>query len=135
MKKIIALVLCLVMSLCALTSCGANGKSLEEVKEAGKLVVATSPDFEPFEFLDGTNVVGIEVEIMQIICDKLGVEFELEQIAFDFVLPGVQAGNFDCGMSGITVTPEREKVSIIYSLVDPNPPVRTPNEISSSVFK
>ena len=112
MKKIISLILALCM-LCgmafALTSCGAKGKTLDEVKAAGKLTVATSPDFEPFEFLDGTTVVGIEVDIMKLICEELGVELAIEQIAFDSVLPGVQAGNFDCGMSGITVTEERAK--------------------------
>ena len=111
MKKIISLILC--VALCftlalSLTSCD-KGKSLDEIKEEGKLVVATSPDFAPFEYLDGTKVVGIEVEIMDLICKELGVELVIEEIAFDSVLPGVQAGNFDCGMSGITVTPEREK--------------------------
>ena len=97
------------MMLGALTSCGKKGKTLAEVKEAGKLVVATSPDFPPFESLENGKVVGIEVEIMEIICEKLGVELVLEQMNFDSVLPGVQAGKYDCGMSGISVTPKREK--------------------------
>ena len=67
MKKLVSLILALAL-LCgacmAFTSCGAKGKTLDEVKAAGELVVATSPDFEPFEFLDGTTVVGIEVDIM-----------------------------------------------------------------------
>ena len=112
MKKIISLILCAALCLAlafSLASCGSKGKTLDEVKAAGKLVVATSPDFAPFEFLDGTTVVGIEVDIMNLVCEKLGVELEIEQIAFDSVLPGVQAGNFDCGMSGITVTAERAK--------------------------
>ncbi len=112
MKKLVSLILALAL-LCgaclAFTSCGAKGKTLDEVKAAGELVVATSPDFEPFEFLEGTTVVGIEVDIMKLVCEELGVNLKLEQIAFDSVLPGVQAGNFDCGMSGITVTEERSK--------------------------
>lgn len=114
MKKIICLVLTLVMMLGVLTSCGAKGKTLAEVKEAGKLVVATSPDFPPFENLEGGKVVGIEVEIMQKVCDKLEVEFVIKQIAFDSVLTGVQAGKYDCGMSGISVTPKREK-SVLFT--------------------
>ncbi len=114
MKKIFALVLCIAIALCALTSCGAKGKTLEEVKAAGELVVATSPDFPPFENLEGNEVVGIEVEIMQLICDELGVKFTLKQIAFDSVLTGVQAGKYDCGMSGISVTPKREK-SVLFT--------------------
>ena len=97
------------MTLGALTACGKKGKTLDEVKEAGKLVVATSPDFPPFESLEDGKVVGIEVEIMEIICERLGVELVLEEMNFDSVLPGVQAGKYDCGMSGISVTPKREK--------------------------
>ncbi len=108
MKKILALVLVLVMCL-ALAACGAKGPSLADVQKAGKLTVATSPDFPPFENLEGGEVVGIEVEIMEIICQKLGIDFELEQINFDAVLTGVQTGKYDCGMSGISVTPKREK--------------------------
>ena len=109
MKKIIALIICMATLMCLFTGCGPKGKTLDEVKKAGKLVVATSPDFPPFENLEGGKVVGIEVEIMEIICKELGVEFVIEQINFDAVLTGVQTGKYDCGMSGISVTPKREK--------------------------
>ncbi len=109
MKKIIALALMAIMILCSFAGCGAKGKTLAEVKEAGKLIVATSPDFPPFENLEGSEVVGIEVEIMELVCKELGVEFAIEQINFDAVLTGVQTGKYDCGMSGISVTPKREK--------------------------
>ena len=108
MKKIIALALVMILCL-SLAACAAKGPTLAEVKKAGKLTVATSPDFPPFESLEGGKVVGIEVEIMELICEELGVELEIEQINFDAVLTGVQTGKYDCGMSGISVTPKREK--------------------------
>ncbi len=107
MKKIIALALALVLCL-SLTAC-AKGPTLAEVKEAGKLVVATSPDFPPFESLENNEVVGIEVEIMKLIAKDLGIEIEFVQMDFDSVLAGIQSAKYDCGMSGITVTPAREK--------------------------
>lgn len=109
MKKIIALVLLLAVSVCALASCGAKGKTLDEVKAAGELVIATSPDFPPFENLEGDKVVGIEIELMELICDELDVELVIKQINFDSILTGVQSGKYDCGVSGISVTPKREK--------------------------
>ena len=109
MKKIIALILCIATLICLFASCGAKGKTLAEVKKAGKLVVATSPDFPPFENLEGGKVVGIEVEIMEIICEKLGVELDIQKINFDAVLTGVQTGKYDCGMSGISVTEKRKE--------------------------
>ena len=110
MKKIIALVLVLAMAFACLTACGgAKGATLKDVQKAGKLTVATSPDFPPFESLEGDAVVGIEPDIMKLICDKLGVEAEFVQMDFDSVLIGIQAAKYDCAMSGITVTPDRQK--------------------------
>ena len=110
MKKMIALVLALVMAAACLTACGgAKGATLKDVQKAGKLTIATSPDFPPFESLEGGEVVGIEVDIMELICDKLGVEAEFVQMDFDSVLIGIQAAKYDCAMSGITVNPDREK--------------------------
>ena len=110
MKKIIALVMALVMVAACLTACGgAKGATLKDVQKAGKLMVATSPDFPPFESLEGDAVVGIEPDIMALIGDKLGVEVEFVQMDFDSVLIGIQAAKYDCAMSGITVTPDRQK--------------------------
>ena len=102
MKKIIALVLAMLLCL-SLAACGAKGSTLAEVKKAGKLTVATSPDFPPFESLEGNEVVGIEVEIMKLVAKELGVEIEFVQMDFDSVLVGIQAAKYDCAMSGITV--------------------------------
>ena len=134
MKKLIALalVLCLVMTL--FTACSKKGPSLKDVQKAGKLIVATSPDFPPFENLEGGEVVGIEVEIMELICAELGVELVLEQINFDAVLTGVQSGKYDCGMSGISVTPKREKNTLFtvpYCLAAQCIVVRADSDIAS----
>ena len=109
MKKVLALLLSVIFVAVCFTGCGAKGATLAEVKEAGKLVIATSPDFPPFESLEGDEVVGIEVEIMKLICEELGVECEFVQMDFDSVLIGIEAAKYDCAMSGITVTAEREK--------------------------
>ena len=108
-KKIAAIVLASLMLCACLTACGSKGPSLADVKEAGVLTVATSPDFPPFESIEGGEVVGIEVEILKLICQELGVELKIEQMDFDSVLTGVQAAKYDCGMSGITVNPDRQK--------------------------
>jgi len=109
MKKIIALALMAIMILCSFAGCGAKGKTLAEVKEAGKLTVATSPDFPPFESIEGGEVVGIEVDIMNLIAKELGVELEIVQMDFDSVLLGVQSAKYDCGMSGITANEDRKE--------------------------
>ena len=107
-KRLLSLILALVLCL-SLAACGAKGATLADVKEAGKITVATSPDFPPFESLENNEVVGIEVEIMKLIAKDLGVEIEFVQMDFDSVLAGIQSAKYDCAMSGITVTPKREK--------------------------
>ena len=109
MKKILALILVTVLCVACLAGCGAKGKTLEEVKAAGKLTVATSPDFPPFESLEGDKVVGIEVDIMELVAAELGVELEIVQMDFDAVLLGVQSAKYDCGMSGITASEDRKQ--------------------------
>ena len=109
MKKLIALILTTLLVLSCMTAC-ASGKTLADVQKAGKLTIATSPDFPPFEYLaeDG-SVVGIEIDILNLVCAELGVELDIQQMDFDSVLPGVQTGKYDLGASGISVTPEREE--------------------------
>ena len=109
-KKVLALCLVLVMVLCCMNACSAAKLTVESVQKAGKLIIGTSPDFPPFESLSADGKVeGIEIEIMELICQELGVELEIKQMDFDSVLPGVQTGKFNVGVSGISVTPEREK--------------------------
>lgn len=111
MKKLLAAVLALTMLL-ALAACGSGNSDTNTASgsaEKTTVTVATSPDFPPFESLDGSEVVGIEVDILQAITGKLGLEMQLEQMDFESVIPGVQAGKFDIGMSGITITEDRQK--------------------------
>ena len=111
LKKIFAVALAVMMLCACLTACGGNkAATLDSVKKAGKLTIATSPDFPPFENLESDGSVnGIEIEIMEMICTELGVEPDIKQMDFDSVLPGVQSAKYDVGVSGISVTPKREK--------------------------
>ena len=116
MKKFTAFALALVMALGLLVGCGSsnsdnNTPAGDDASDAAKtkLVVATSPDFPPFESLEGGEVVGIEVDILNKIAEKMGMELDIQQMDFDSVIPGVQAGKFDMGMSGITVTDKRKE--------------------------
>ena len=114
--KLTAFALALVMALGLLAGCGSSNSdnstpSGDDASDATKtkLVVATSPDFPPFESLEGGEVVGIEVDILNKIAEKMGMELDIQQMDFDSVIPGVQAGKFDVGMSGITVTDKRKE--------------------------
>ena len=87
MKKCLAIVLAALLMLCCLTGCGEKGKTLAEVKKAGVITMATSPDFPPFENLDGTEVVGIEIDVMKLVAKELGVELKIEQMILTLFFP------------------------------------------------
>ena len=71
------------------------------------LVMATNAEFPPFEFYEGDQIVGIDVEFAQAIAEKLGKQLEVSDMAFASIIPAVQSGKADFGAAGMTVTEER----------------------------
>lgn len=104
----------------SLAACSASSSSdssqstLEKIKEKGTLVVATSPDYAPFEFqalVDGKNeVVGADIMLAQKIADELGVKLEVSAMSFDNVLSSVQNGKADIAIAGLSYSDKRAKV-------------------------
>ena len=87
----------------------AEAAEIEAAKEAagGKLVMATNAEFPPYEYHDGDAIVGIDAEIAKAIADELGMELEIEDIAFDSIIPEIVSGKADMGLAGMTVTEDR----------------------------
>ena len=102
MKKILTF---LVVSLLAVALFGCSSNE----KESNVLTMATEATFEPYEYYDGEEIVGIDVEIAKAIAEKLGKELEVIDIEFDAIVSSVQAGKYDMGMAGLTVTDERKQ--------------------------
>ena len=76
----------------------------------GKLVIATSPDYPPFENLENGEYVGLDIEIAKAIAAELGLEPEFKTLQFDAIIPAIAAGGqADIGISGFSVDPERAK--------------------------
>ena len=85
-----------------------NGGAVFKVLNEGQLTVATSPDFPPFENLVNGEYVGLEMDIMKAISERMGLEFNPITLQFDGIVPAIAAGGqADCAISGITITPER----------------------------
>lgn len=108
-KKVLSVVLaaaCMV----SMAACGSSNKSSDSNSDKGqdKLVMATNAEFPPYEYYDGDDVVGIDVDFAQAIADKLGMELSVEDMAFDSIIPAVQSGKADFGAAGMTVTEERQ---------------------------
>lgn len=89
------------------TSAEAAGTEAAKEAAGGKLVMATNAEFPPYEYHDGDAIVGIDAEIAKAIADELGMELEIEDIAFDSIIPEIVSGKADMGLAGMTVTEDR----------------------------
>ncbi|MGP8313372.1 basic amino acid ABC transporter substrate-binding protein [Enterocloster aldenensis] len=135
-KKVLALTMAALMA-ASLTACGGGAKettaadttvaadaadttAAEKTEETsaeaagteaagGVLVMATNAEFPPYEFHDGGEIVGIDAEIAKAIADELGMELEIEDIAFDSIIPEITSGKADMGLAGMTVTEDRKQ--------------------------
>ncbi|NBH17918.1 amino acid ABC transporter substrate-binding protein [Clostridiaceae bacterium] len=87
----------------------------------GKLTIATSPDFAPYEFYaigeDGTpTLAGFDMALAQYIADDLGLELEIVTVDFDGVLSELQTKSVDLGMAGLSPDPKRESIMAFSDL-------------------
>ena len=103
MKKIIALALAMMMALCTLTALADD-----------TIIVATNPEYPPFEYVEGDETVGYDIDLWKAIAEKIGVAYEIEAMDFDAVISAVAANPNTIGISGISITDER-KLTVNFS--------------------
>lgn len=89
-----------------------EGELLQQILDRGELIVGTSPDFPPMEFIDTKKTgqdqyVGCDIELAKYIADKLGVKLTIKAMDFDAVLGSITTRQIDMAVTGITKTPER----------------------------
>lgn len=133
MKKIAFLLAALMLLTAGLAGCGGSGDSgdtdagasqaetqqpedtgaadadtTDTAADSGTLVMGTNAAFPPYEFVDENNeVAGIDAEIAAALAQKMGMELEIKDMAFDSLIPAVQGGAIDFAMAGMTVNEER----------------------------
>lgn len=85
--------------------------SAQETDKAtgGVLTMATNAEFPPYEYHDGGTIVGIDVDIANALAKKLGMTLEVEDIAFDSIIPEIVTGKADIGLAGMTMDEDRLK--------------------------
>ena len=99
MKKLVSLVLCLI-ALISIASCN---------KEE-QLIVYTEAGFAPFEYVSGGSIVGVDVDIMNKVGEKLGKKVVFKSVSFDIIVDTVSAGKLtNVGAAGLSITPARQE--------------------------
>lgn len=109
--KIASLVLLIVLVLTATMGCQPKPQNdLERILQAKKIVVGTSADYPPFEFMNESNEFdGFDVKLMSEVAKRMGVEVEWTDIAFDGLIGSLQTGKIDAVIAAMSATAERDE--------------------------
>ena len=106
-KSLFGISLLMVFSL--LTSCSSHFKTLEEIKESGTLLVATNAEFAPFEYKEGKEFKGIDMDLIEAYGDYIDVKVQIKDMDFDAALLATSSNKTDLSIAGITKNPAREE--------------------------
>ena len=82
---------------------------VDQIKAKGELVMLTNATFPPFEYIEGGEVVGVDVDIANEIAKELGVKLTVQDMEFDLITDYIKAGKGDIGAAGISISDERKK--------------------------
>lgn len=109
-EKIMKKYLIIIVALMALLLSGCSKK---ELIEEGYLVVATSPDYAPYEFIDPSKsgmdkYVGADIDLMKYIANKLELKIKIEELDFEACLVAIQGRKVDIAISGFSWSPVRD---------------------------
>lgn len=109
MKKllVVLLALCMLFAFAACANDEAPAGEDQEQGDAAVLTMATEGTFPPYEYYEGGELVGIDVEIANAIAEKLGMTLEIMDMDFGAIIAAVESGRADMSMAGMTVDPVR----------------------------
>ena len=119
MKKKLLLALLTTLVIAVLAACGSS----DEEKSSGSdsadsgnkktLVVGTSADYAPFEYVDtatSDEIIGFDIDLIKLVGEKLGYDIQLQNMDFNSLITALQSKKFDVVISGMTPTEERDQV-------------------------
>ena len=81
----------------------------QSVQDSGKLRVGTNAEYAPNEFLEGTEVKGMDIDVMNAVAAELGVQVEYSNASFDTLITGVTSNRYDAAISSFTINDERKQ--------------------------
>lgn len=118
-KKIVSLAIAATMSLALFAGCSqtpadnadpsASPSSAPTQASGNKLIMGTNAEFEPFEYREGGEIVGFDVDMAKEIAKDQAKELQIEDMNFDSLIAALTTGKIDMAVAGMTITDERKK--------------------------
>ena len=138
MKIIKAMALWLALSL---TWSLVQARPLEAIRRSGTLVIATEGQFAPFNYFQGSQLTGFEVDLADAVAHQMGLKVEWKTLSFDALLVGLSQDRWDLVIASHSVTPERAKAVTFTQphycsgamLVSLNPKIRSIADLQGKV--
>lgn len=87
----------------------AQGRTLDQIKKAGTITIATEGAFKPFNYFEGKKLTGFEVELAEAVAKQMGVKVKWVTQPFDSLLIGLGQNRYDFVIASHGITPERQK--------------------------
>jgi glutamine transport system substrate-binding protein len=109
MKKVGLFMLLLVLTL-FIAACGTDKTTSESATSEKVYKVGVDTTYPPFEFKEGDEYKGIDIELINAIAEKQGFEIELSPMDFGGIIPAMQAGQLDVAIAGMSITEDRKKI-------------------------
>lgn len=104
---------------------------------ARTVIVGTSADFPPFEYIENGQFVGFDMDLMREIAKIAGFELKFVDMSFDSLIPALRAGQIDVAAAAMTITEERKKVvdfSMPYWTADQSIIVKADSDFTITVL-
>ena len=103
MKKVIALLLAVTLLMLLPVGCSSTDEEKDTIE------VYLNANFPPFEYMEGTEIMGVDVDIAREIAKDLGKDVTFQNADFDGICTSIASGKGDMAISGITITDERKE--------------------------
>lgn len=131
MKRFLSLTLVLSVIVIMFSGCFQSTKTL---------TVGTDATYEPFESIDESgNYVGFDMELIRMVAAEMKMDLEIKNVNWDGIIPGLLNGNYDCLISAMTITEERQKqisfsdpyfsIKQVIVVKDENEQIKTPADL------
>ncbi len=82
---------------------------VSEIKERGYISLVTNAEFEPFEYKDGNETVGIDIDIAREIAKKMGLELYIKDVSYDAIPLELSSGTCDFALAGMSYSEDKDK--------------------------
>lgn len=128
-------------ALVLLVASATQARPVEEVRQSGKLVVATEGAFAPFNYFVGSKLTGFEVELTELVVKKMGLALEWKALSFDALLTGLRQDRWDLAIASHGITDERAKAVTFTEphycsgglIVSKDPAIRSAKDLAGKI--